>query len=361
MAQDDFRVVVRAPGENRSDVDLNLSGGGTGFELRFRASEPMLSSRNEALVASALMPAMATGVGLDIPGPVSARLVSSLPTIVDVLASWDGRLTRVPVSSLQAVPAPRTATGRVGAFFSGGVDSFHTLLQHRDEITDLIFIHGLDREESLRRRAADGVDAAAAEFGVRAIHVETDLGATIRDFVDWGTIGQGAGLATVGHLLASHFERLYIASSYHYAELIPWGSHPLLDPLWSSEALEFVHDGCGTKRIEKIEFISQFDVAMNHLRVCHWGSASQVESGGAINCGRCEKCIRTMLSLEAIGKLSRCRSFDRPLDAALVRTLKVDEHVRSFCQENLDLLQERGARPDLQRALRRRMRRAARG
>jgi CubicO group peptidase (beta-lactamase class C family) len=71
-------------------------------------------------------------------------------------------------------------------------------------------------------------------------------------------------LAAIGHLLAPAFERIYIAASVNYRDLFPWGTHPLLDPLWSSELLEFVHHGCAARRIEKLRFIAGFDAAVNN-------------------------------------------------------------------------------------------------
>ena len=235
-------------------------------------------------------------------------------------------------------------------------------MKNRDEVTDLIFIHGfdipLDRVD-LRRRAAESVDTVAAQFGVGVVHIETNLKPFLNTFVNWGLTGHGVAIATIGHLLAPVFERLYIASSVHFSDLFPWGTHPLLDPLWNSEVLEFVHHGCGARRIEKVELIAGFDAALNNLRVCHWGLHS-FEPGGAYNCGRCEKCIRTMVSLEAAGKLSQCTSFDRPLDHASVERLYAAKEILPFFQENLEALRRRGVRPDLQRALEKCLRRARR-
>lgn len=58
MKQDDFRVIVKRPGANRSEVEFEVRGAGTSFSLCFRASEPLLEACNEALVACALLPAV---------------------------------------------------------------------------------------------------------------------------------------------------------------------------------------------------------------------------------------------------------------------------------------------------------------
>jgi hypothetical protein len=237
---------------------------------------------------------------------------------------------------------------------SGGVDAFYTFLKCREEITDLIFLLGaesaLGKDPDLLKWAAANVDEVASEFGIGVVHVNTNLKPVMSAFVDWGLSGHGAGLATVGHLLAPAFERIYIASNFYYEDLFPWGTHPLLDPLWSSEQLEFVHHGCAARRIEKVEFIAGFDAALNHLRVCStWEPGTKYEGGGVVNYGRCEKCIRTMLALEVAGKLSQCKTFDRPLESEKVRKLRPEFH--SFHQEILAALRRQGVRSDLQRSL----------
>jgi hypothetical protein len=350
-------------GARGAAVEFGFEGAGAGARCFIRASEPVLEASLDAFVACALPPAMALGAGVELAGPASARLVSALPTIVDILAAWNPQLTRVSFPSLIPVASRRSSSGRVGVFFSGGVDSLYSFLKHRDEITDLIFVHGFDiplANVELRRRAAAQVEAVASEFGIGVVQVETNLKLVLDTFVGWGPVAHGSGLAAVGHLLAPAFERLYIASSCHYTDIFPWGTHPLLDPLWSSEVLEFVHDGCAARRMEKVDFIAGFDTALSNLRVCLWADDVAFEPGGASNCGRCEKCLRTMVSLEAAGKLSQCKSFDRPLDSASVGRQKVKERIRPFYLENLETLRERGIRPDLQRQLERALHRGAR-
>jgi hypothetical protein len=356
IMSDNFRVIGGELGKRQEAVEFELQGAGTNSHLFYRTSEPILEANTEAFVACSLLPAMATGVGVDLAGPASARMLSSLPKIVEILTAWYSQLKTISFPSLAPVEKRRSASGRVGAFFSGGVDSFYTFLKHRDEITDLIFVHGFDiplEKVDLLRTAAGSVEEVASAFGVRVVHVETNLKPVMNAFVNWGRLGHGAAIATIGHLLAPAFERIYIAASVHYRDLFPWGTHPLLDPLWSSEVLEFVHHGCAARRIKKLEFIAGFDAAVNNLRVCHWGLGPEFEAGGVHNCGRCEKCIRTMVSLEAAGKLSQCTSFDRPLDGRTVGRLSAVPEIRAFFEENLEGLRRRQIRPDLQRALER--------
>jgi hypothetical protein len=346
--QESLRILGDDLGERRSRIEFELRGAGHSFPFFFRSPEPVLAASGDAYLACALLPAMRAGVELDLGGAVSARVLSALPRILDIYRTWDPKLERVSLEGLVPVERTRAPSGRVGAFFSGGVDSFYSLIKHRDEITDLIFVHGFDiphDNEERFRLACSGVEEAASDFGLGVVHVQTNLKVALDTFVGWGPLGHGAGLFAIGHLLASAFDRIYIPSTGSYAQLAQWGSHPLLDPLWSSEALEFVHDGCEANRVEKVQSIAGSDTALRHLRVCH------ETFEGEYNCSRCEKCLRTMVNLELAGKLEQCRTFDKPLDARSIRWLDVWASERGYYEENLAVLKERGIRPDLQRAL----------
>ena len=347
-AEEAFRIVGGAPGERRSAVEFELRGAGYRLPVFFRSPESVLEASCDAFLACALLPAMRAGVELQLSGPVSARLLSALPQILDIYGTWEPKLERVSLPGLVPVERKRAPSGRVGAFFSGGVDSFYTLIKHRDEITDLIFVHGFDitpDDAELFRRADAAVAQAASDFGVGLLRVQTNIKAALRLFVSWGGLGHGAALATIGHLLAPVFDRIYIPASCTYDNLVPWGSHPLLDPLWSSEVLEFVHDGCEANRVAKVAAIAGFETVLRHLRVCH----ERLE--GEYNCGRCDKCVRTMINLEIAGKLEQCRTFERPLDARSIRRQRVTGLNWEYYEENLAAMRERGIRPDLQRAI----------
>jgi len=130
--------------------------------------------------------------------------------------------------------------------------------------------------------------------------------------------------------------------------MFPSGSHPLLDPLWSTESVGIVNDGAEATRIQKIQWqIARSDVALRHLRVCWENQDSDY------NCGRCEKCIRTMVNLEIAGVLKQCLSFDRPLDYRDVSRVALGSYVqRNLMAQNYEAALAAGSNPSLIRALR---------
>jgi hypothetical protein len=70
----------------------------------------------------------------------------------------------------------------------------------------------------------------------------------------------------------------------------------------TNENLEFVLSGAEASRIEKLAFISDYHIVNSKLNVC----TAEVH-----NCGKCDKCRRTILGLYSLNKLDAYRdSFD---------------------------------------------------
>lgn len=322
--------------------------GAENYLVRYRTRSAASGAVGDPFLTAALVPAMAMGIdALEVRAPVSEGLLRHLTDAQEILGAWDSRLRLVAVDAPLAPPSPR-APG-VGAFFSGGVDSFYTVLRHLDEITHLVFVRGFDinlRDEALYTRVASSLRSAAAELGLPLIEVATNVRGFADRYVDWSERYHGSALASVAHLLAPTIGRIYLPASFGYDRLDPYGSHPLLDPLWGSDRLELIHDGAGATRGQKVAAIAGDEVAMRWLRVC-WENR-----GGEYNCGQCEKCLRTMTELAAVGALQSCRTFDRPLDLeAVSRVVLDDAAARQFVAENLSSLRQRGGDKRLERAL----------
>ena len=78
---------------------------------------------------------------------------------------------------------------------------------------------------------------------------------------------------------------------------------PLLLDCFSTSQLKFISSGSEGDRNDKVEFIADKPPAQKYLHVCL--------KRGETNCGRCDKCLRTLIALDAINKLDDFRaSFD---------------------------------------------------
>jgi hypothetical protein len=113
------------------------------------------------------------------------------------------------------------------------------------------------------------------------------------------------------------FRKVLIPGTFTYADLIPLGSHPMLDPLWSTKAVEILHDGCEASRLDKVRCIQGDPLARKLLRVC-WRNV-----GREMNCGVCEKCVRTRICLEIVG--GDWAMFPGGLDYRAVARLKLKD------------------------------------
>jgi hypothetical protein len=305
---------------------------------------------------AALLPvAMRLGTPLSLPGPVSQRLMRNADHIQRILSSWRRDLR--PVSVAAAGETNRRFDARnVGCFFTGGVDSFYTLLKNLEfergekRITHLLYVRGFDvplTDAALGQEVERHLAEAARSLELPLIVVSCNLRHLSYRWIPWGRVQHGAALASVALCFRRFFRRIYVAASVVYDSPAPWGSHPLLDPLWSTESLEIVHDGCEASRAEKIQWqVARSAVALDHLRVC------SENRDGRYNCGRCEKCQRTMIGLHAVGQLGRCRTLPDRLDTKRIARLAETHPVfLEYLRDTLRVMQREGRDPLLQSAL----------
>jgi hypothetical protein len=338
------KLTMNADGSATVSSTIEFHGKPVELWYRFRGAVPEPSV--SAFVPAVLLPAMLQRRPLVFEAPVSPRLLEALPTIQDIYATWVPALQRVPVlaASGDARALASTAPGPESAsFFTGGLDSLYTYLTHRDAIRSLIFVPDFSASMTADRRehVTQWLRETAAEFGVRLIEVETNHERQLEDWLEIGMRGQpsptlmkfelcfGAALAAVAHLLPRSIGTVFLAASRTYSELIPMGSNPLLDPLWSTEARRIVHHGCAATRVEKARVVATSMVALRSLQTCPGGG-----NGEFRNCGRCDKCLRSMVNLRVVGALDRCPVFAEPLDLRRVSLTSMAKE-STFFVENL--------------------------
>jgi hypothetical protein len=359
MKPKELRIRFTETSRESVSIKAELRPGTQQYNIFFHSNDIPLTNNPEALLAVGLLPAMKTGRTLVADGIISQRLFNATESIFEVLLSQRHLclpLRRVRIKNLIPGAAKPPKEKRVGIFFSAGVDSFYTFLKHQEEITDLIYLHGFDvalTNYNRSKKMSDIIRKIGLQFGKRVIEVKTNVRSMLRRYLSW-RYGHGFALAAVCHLLSPFFQKIYIAATHTFADSnrVFIGSHPLLDPLWSTETFEFIHDGCDATRIQKVAMIAKSDVVLQSLRVCF------KELGDVDNCGWCEKCIRTMINLHIVGALSRCTIFAKQLDTARIAELMIpDLSAYILVEENLRALKTHPENKELYNAVQKAMKR----
>jgi hypothetical protein len=302
----------------------------------------------DSFAVALLVPAMFQGEPLQISPPLSPRLLSNLARIRDIFHAWHPDLTCSSIEATSSAVAETRPTMRAATFFSGGVDSFYTLLKHRREqilparLTHTIFMRGIEKpldfargvDESQRR--AEEISAAV---GVQCLAGETNIRTYFTP--DWLHEYSGSALAATALCLSGGFDYVCIPSTYAYADFVPIGSTPLTDERFSTERLQIVHDGAELPRTDKTARIVEWnrDLVLAHLRVC------TLNFGGAYNCCRCWKCVRTTVPLAYLGAFDDAVTFPDKTTTHWEEMLELDS--LPFVEEILQFARTHNTRPDL--------------
>ncbi|MGL5879662.1 MAG: hypothetical protein ACRC2V_18055, partial [Xenococcaceae cyanobacterium] len=219
------------------------------------------------------------------------------------------------------------------------------------------FVGGLEDPGEGYEIVSNAIHNIANDAGLNLIPAYTNIYAHFKDLDDnfafWRSSYHGALLASVGHAFANRLTSISIAATYDIAHIDPWGSHPLLDVNYSSRRLKVKHENVNLSRLEKTKLIADWDVVRNNLCICN--DVTQSYRVGKLNCGKCEKCVRTMTGLKALGILERFNIFpDIELTEQLIyeRAKIIDTYEESCYAELIEPLKAQG-RHDLVKGINR--------
>lgn len=296
------------------------------FPLWFKYSQGHVVDEQDAtsFLIAAITPAMLLGedVVVDERYYVSEKVCNNLPLIQTIINCWNPIFKKIKVQARTTASLPEK--NGCAAFCSAGVDSLYTLVKHQQEIDQLILINGFDFN----------ADAAAWEimiernqriteiYNKKLLIVETNL----KEFNSFFNLARfanfGASLTTIAQLL--DFKKVFVNAADTYEKIFASGSHPLLDPLWSTEACEIIHAGLEADRTQKIQLIKDHPDALNNLWIC--------TKDPNANCGRCNKCIRTYIALKLNGVDDF--KFSNPVHASDIAKISLEsEEIASFFEK----------------------------
>ncbi len=276
---------------------------------------------HDAFLRAVIFSAMEAGRELVVHGRVSTSLLENLERFQRIIHAWwpeQYRPVRVCAEAeISGAEWPHRRPGREALLgFSGGLDSLYTLYRHQQGLAGgtarrlpvCVFVHGFDIPlgDACYGAAFERAGRMTAALGSTLVPMRTNLK---RMLPLWGTT-HTAALTAVLSLFERRFTTGLIAPDATdgdpYALAAKLGRKSFSDPFLSSATFRVVVDEDRRPRVEKSEMLRDRPLLRQNLRVCWQGDDL------AGNCGRCEKCVRQMLCLKAIG-IDDLRAFRAPL------------------------------------------------
>ncbi len=242
---------------------------------------------------------------------------------------WAGTVRVVDPVPVAPLPLPRGNPGSpTGLMLSGGVDSIASAVRHPDGslLTMTIALDDeADRGPERWARTAAGTAAFAAAHG----HEHRLIASNARSMVPpsiakglgafrywWPEVAHGTSLAALAApaLWAAGADRLLIASSHVPGYDARWGSSARLDPLIGLGPVVVQNDAHDGDRLDKVaRIVAAAGIGGSvQLRVCH-----KAVPDDRLNCGVCEKCLRTQAGLVLSGGDPARFGFSDPAACAL--------------------------------------------
>jgi hypothetical protein len=280
---------------------------------------PEVGDSGESWALLMLPLASRTGEPIELDLPVDPLFLENVRGLTATWSHWYADLRQVSILA-PTQPAP-PSHGKAAQFFSGGLDSWFTLLRHSEStqrfpqvghVDDVITIQGfgnipIDQQEE-NRKLAQSVRETAEHYGKRSLPIATNMRVPMDHawkmaWLRWGPQTHGVALAAAALFLSRRYSAVKIASTHRFWESFPYGSHPMTDTLYSTSRTTFSHDHALYGRPDKIERIAESDYAVGRLRVCNATKAAR-------NCSQCIKCHRMLLCFDSLGLLDKAKSFD---------------------------------------------------
>lgn len=275
-----------------------------------------LSSSCDAPLVAFLVPAMVMGEDIHINGKISERLMHNLSgPFQKLLQHIIPSLHQIKIYPKELYSGDAKRASGVVTAFSGGIDSYCVLADHyysdtleKFKVTHLIFnnvgSHGRAGERLFLERYKRLLPTAKLlelPFLMINSNLDSFYGKGI-NFAQTHTLRN----ASVALLLQEGIGRYLYASSRNYLEAFVGAtvhmgfSDTITLPLLSTEILDAMSVGNEYTRVEKtLRVAEEVPVSYTTLDVC----TNAHNTNGYTNCGTCNKCLRTLVTLEIAGYL----------------------------------------------------------
>jgi hypothetical protein len=260
---------------------------------------------------------MKLGSDVELEQPMTATRRRNLKRAQRVLTRRHAEFRHIKMRAPRGQEMPSVTSRKVAQFFTGGLDSFYTLLRN-PEVDALVYLFDeVNEPPALTQLLRTHLQGIADHFGKELIGVDHNVRSMLDTYGEWGQQTHIALFSGVASLLSGEFSDVIIPSENAGTETSFWADHPDINPFWQSGSVNLIFDAGDVSRFDKAVVVSENSFAVDSLRVC-WMSLDN------LNCGMCEKCLRTQVALEILGASGRPQGFLCPLNLERVAQTQLD-------------------------------------
>ena len=289
------------------------------YKIPLKYKSYLVSERLDAFVVGLLFLALKTGNNIKVGGAISARLFYTLNHyLINALCLANPKFKRIEISATTLDESDLNRANVAATGLSCGVDSFATYYDHINEegayiIKYFTFLnagsHGDYGGENSRKifyQRFIKVKEFSDNAGEEIISIDSNISEIIKmNFLQTNTLRNISCVLNLQKL----FRNYYLASKNRF-DVLKLNAKDnqdydtLLLNFLSTESTTFYSSVSQLKRTERTELISNFPDTYNHLDVC----TNPEEAIKKINCSKCDKCLRTQLTLDILGNLESYNS-----------------------------------------------------
>ena len=296
-------------------VEINGKEETIWFSVDQKYNQYLCYERSDAYVIAVLNYAMRNNHDIICDAPISEDLYYNIDKyLIDAIVKYNSTWHR-PQINADVASESLPCAGAVGTGISCGVDSLHALTCQtaskfiKHNITHLTFnnvgSHGEgDSARKLYEERLKRPEQFAQEYGFEFVASNSNLQDIIKQsHFKTHTYSSVFAVYCLQKLYSVYY---YSSGGYRYDEFTLKdietycsGTYEMLSlPLLSTHNLRIYSEGEGLSRMEKLKAVVEYEPAYKYLNVC-------LNDGD--NCNHCEKCVRTLLGLDALGALDKFR------------------------------------------------------
>lgn len=304
-----YRIQVHF-GDSRKDI--------LWYEVEEAYKKYLTIERADGFLVALLFYALKNEEDIEVQAPISENLYYSITKyLIPLLVKIHG-FKRIKIYCDTLISSPIENAGGVGTGLSCGIDSFATIVDHMDSDTPMSYrishftffnvgSHGDFGGEKARRffkERAEVVKQYADECNKEFITVDSNISEILQmNFRQTNTLRSLSAILVLQKLFKSY----YYSSGYPITRFSlsneTTNSFDIFNmSMLSTETTRFYSSCPIMNRVEKTKLVSKYSPTYRHLNVCFFNKE---------NCGKCPKCLRTLLTLEVIGMIDNYKdAFD---------------------------------------------------